>query len=64
MKKKKLTKEEVKYYKITERELFKTFYDLDEDDLNTKNNKNVFLKNTIMKNVIKNCKGEKKEVQG
>ena len=60
--KKNLTKEEVKYYKITEREFFKTFYDLDEDDLNTKNNKNVFLKNTIMKNIIKNCKGEKKEV--
>ena len=34
--KKNLTKEEIKYYKMTEREFFKTFYDLDEYDLNTK----------------------------
>ena len=47
---------------MTEREFFKTFNDFDEDDLNTKSNKNVFVKNTIMTNVIKNCKGEKKEV--
>ena len=60
--KKILTKEEVKYYKMTEREFFKTFYGYDEDDLNTKSIKNVFVKNTIMTNIIKNCKGEKKEV--
>ena len=59
---KKLIKKEIKYYKITQREFFKTFFDLDEDDLNTKSNKNVFVKNTIMTNIIKNCKGEKKEV--
>ena len=47
---------------MTEREFFKTFYDFDEDDLNTKSNKNVFVKNTIMTNIINNCKGEKKEV--
>ena len=45
---------------MTERKFFKTFYDLDEDDLNTKSNKNVFVKNVIMTNIIKNCKGEKK----
>ena len=28
--------------------------------LNRKSNKNVFVKNTIMTNIIKNCKGEKK----
>ena len=28
--------------------------------LNTKSNKNVFVKNNIMTNIIKNCKGEKK----
>ena len=61
---KKLTKKEIKYYKMTERELFKTFYDYDEDSLSTKSNKTVFVKNTIMKNIIKNCKGGKKEVQG
>ena len=60
--KKNLTKEEIKYYKMTEREFFKTFYDYDEDSLNTKSNKTVFVKNTIMTNMIKNFKGEKKEV--
>ena len=60
--KKKLTKEETKCYKMTEREFFKTFYDFDEDDLNTKSNKNVFVKNTIMANIIKHCRGGKKEV--
>ena len=59
---KKLTKEETKYYKMTEREFFKTFYDYDEDSLSTKSNKTVFVKYTIMTNIIKNCKGEKKEV--
>ena len=32
------------------------------DKLNTKSNKNVFVKNTIMTNIIKHCRGEKKEV--
>ena len=58
--KKKLTKKEIKCYKMTERELFRAYYDYDEDDLNTKSNKNVFVKDTIMTNIIKNCKGEKK----
>ena len=60
--KKELTKEEIKYYKMTEREIFKKFDKLSEDELNTKSNKNVFVKNTIMKNIIKHCIGEKKEV--
>ena len=30
------------------------------DSLNTKSNKAVFVKNTIMTNIIKNCKGEKR----
>ena len=55
---KKLTKEETKCYKMAEREFFKTFYDFDEDDLNTKSNKNVFVKNAITTNIINNCKGQ------
>ena len=47
---------------MTEREIFKKFAKLSEDELNTKSNKNVFVKNTIMTNIINNCKGEKKEV--
>ena len=58
--KKKLTKKKTQCYKMTEREFFKTFYDFDEDDLNTESNKNVFVKNNIMTNIINNCKGGKK----
>ena len=35
-KKNKKTKEEIKCYKMTETEFSKTFYDYDEDSLNTK----------------------------
>ena len=58
---KKLTKEERKYYKMAEREIFEKFNKLSEDELNTKSNKNVFVKNTIMTNIIKHCRGEKKK---
>ena len=58
--KRKLTKEEIKYFKMTEREIFKKFDNLSEDELNTKSNKNVYVKNNIMKNIIKHCRGEKK----
>ena len=60
MKKKKLTKEEIKCFKMTEREIFEKFVKISEDRLNTKSNKNVFVKNTIMTRIIKHCKGEKK----
>ena len=59
--KRKLTKEEIKCFKMTEREIFKKFDNLNEDELSTKSNKNVYAKNTIMTNIIKHCKGEKKE---
>ena len=59
--KKELTKEEIKCYKMTEREIFKKFDNLNEDELNTKSNKNVYVKNNIMTNIIKHCRGEKKE---
>ena len=62
MEKKELTKEETKCYKITEKEIFKKFDILSEKKKNTKSNKNAFVKNTIMTNIIKHCKGEKKEV--
>ena len=58
--KKELTKEETKCYKMTERGFYEKFYNLNEDQLNTKSNKNVFVKNTIMTNIIKHCGGEKK----
>ena len=57
---KKLTKEEIKCYKMTEKEIFKKFDNLSEDELNTRSNKNVYVKNNIMTNIIKHCRGEKK----
>ena len=57
-----LTKEQTKCYKMTEREIFEKFDKLSEDKLNEKSNKNVFIKNTIMANIIKHCRGEKKKV--
>ena len=36
---KKLTKEEIKCYKMTEREIYEKFDNLNEDELNTKSNK-------------------------
>ena len=57
--KKKLTKEEIKCYKMTEREIFKKFSNLSNDKLNTISSKCVYAKNVIMTN-IKHCRGEKK----
>ena len=45
---------------MTERDIFKRYDNLSEDELNTKSNKNVFVKNIIMKNIIKHCRGERK----
>ena len=60
--KKELTKEEIKCYKMTEREIFKKFGKLSNNELDKLCNKSVFVKNTIMTNIINHCKGEKKEV--
>ena len=53
--KKKLTKEEIRCFKMTEREIYKKFTTLNEDELNIKSNKSVFVKNNIMTNIIRNC---------
>ena len=45
---------------MTEKEIFKKFGNLNEDQLNTKSNKSVYAKNAIMTNIIKHCRGEKK----
>ena len=60
--KKTLTKEEIKCYKMTEREIFEKFAKLSEDELNTKSKKYVFVENNVMTNIIMQCKGKKKEV--
>ena len=45
---------------MTEREIHKKFDNLSENELNTKSNKNVYVKNNVMTNIIKHCRGEKK----
>ena len=57
---KKSTKEEIKNYKLTEREIYEKFDNLSKDELNTKNNKNTFIRNNVMKNIIKHCRSGRK----
>ena len=47
---------------MTEREIFKKFGKLSNNELDKLCNKSVFAKNTIMTNIIEHCRGEKKEV--
>ena len=61
MVKKKLPKEEqTKCFKMTEREIFEKLGKLSNNELDKLCNKSVFVKNTIMTNIIKHCRGEKK----
>ena len=46
---------------MTEREIYEKYGNLSEDELIIKSNKNVFVKNIVMTNIIKHFKGEKKE---
>ena len=57
---KSLKKEQIKIYKMTKREIFEKFDDLSEDELNAKNNKEVYTKDNVMATVIKRCRGENK----
>ena len=58
----KLTKEEIKCFKMTETEIFEKIGKLSNNELDKLCNKPVFVKNTIMTNIINHCRGEKKEV--
>ena len=58
--KNKLTKEEIKCFKMTEKEIYKMLTNLNEDELNIKGNKSVYVENNIMTNITIHCKGEKK----
>ena len=61
-KRKSPTKDQIKKYKITEREIFENYANLSENELNAKN-KEVYAKNDVMTTIIKCCRGEKKEVK-
>ena len=45
---------------MIEREIFERVANLSNDELNTKSSKFVYVKNNIMTNIIKNCRGKKK----
>ena len=60
LKTKTLTKEQIKKYKTTEREIFEEFDNLSEEKFDTQSNKNVYVKNVVMTAIIKCCRGEKK----
>ena len=46
---------------MTEREIYEKFDNLSEDELNTKNNKNTLVRNSVMTDIIEHCRGEKKK---
>ena len=53
---------------MTKKEVYKKFTNLSQEKLNTKNNREVYVKNDIMTTVIKRCRGEKtrgiREIEG
>ena len=52
-------KEQVNESKMTKTEIYKKFTNLSEKELNTKNNKNSYVRNAVMTTIIKRCRGEK-----
>ena len=54
------TKEQINEYKMTEREIYEKFGNLSEDELNTKSNKNIYIRNDVMTTIIKRGRGKKK----
>ena len=55
------TKEQIKKYKMTEKEINEKFGNLSEDELNTKSNKIVYVRNDAMTTTIKRCRGKKEK---
>ena len=54
------TKKQINNCKMTEREIYEKFSNLNEDELYTKSNKNIYVRNEIMTTIIERCRGEKK----
>ena len=48
---------------MTEKEIFEKYANLSENELNAKNNNEVYAKNDVMTTVIKRCRSQKKEVK-
>ena len=60
---KKPCKKQINENKMTEREIYETFDNSSEDELNTKSNKKFCVRNDVMTIVIKRYKGKRKEVK-
>ena len=60
---KNLWKEQIKLYKMSERQIFEKYNNLSAHELNTKSNKDVYVENDVMTTVIKHWRGEKKEAK-
>ena len=45
---------------MPKREIYEKFGNLNKDELNTKSNKNIYVRNAIMTAIIKHCRGGKK----
>ena len=54
------TKKQIDKYKITERDIYENFDNLSKEKLNTKGNKNIYIKNVIVTTIIKSCREGKK----
>ena len=57
-------KEQIEEYKLTEREIFGKFDNLSEDELSSKWNEKVYVRNDAMTSVINRCRGEKRKTDG
>ena len=60
---KSFTKEQIKKYKMTKREVFEKFDNFNEDELNAKSHKEVYAKNDVMTTAIKRWRGKKTKKQ-
>ena len=53
------SKEQVNEYKMIKKQIYKTFTNLSQEKLSAINNKKTYVKNDVMKTVIKRSRGEK-----
>ena len=53
------TKKQVNEYRMTKRQIYKKFTNLNNKELNTKNNKQTCVRNDVMTTIIKRCRREK-----
>ena len=60
---KNLTDNEIKKYKMTEREVFQKYDNLSEHELNNQNDKEVSVRINVITSVTVNCTGEKKRAK-